>query len=95
MTRSLTVAAAQLGPSSNTKEETVKRMVTLLEEAECTIARHPAVVLLGRKVSVSRPDPKPTGFQAPQQRSALLGRHRYGRPSADGHAQQFGQSRYH
>ncbi len=33
MTRSLTVAAAQLGPSSNTKEETVKRMVTLLEEA--------------------------------------------------------------
>ncbi len=33
MTRSLTVAAAQLGPSSETKEETVKRMVTLLEEA--------------------------------------------------------------
>ena len=33
MTRSLTVAAAQLGPSSNTKEETVKRMVMLLEEA--------------------------------------------------------------
>jgi len=33
MTRSLTVAAAQLGPSSDAKEETVKRMVTLLEEA--------------------------------------------------------------
>ena len=33
MARSLTVAAAQLGPSSNTKEETVKRMVMLLEEA--------------------------------------------------------------
>ena len=33
MTRSLTVAAAQLGPSSNTKAQTVERMVALLKEA--------------------------------------------------------------
>jgi predicted amidohydrolase len=33
MPRTLTVAAAQLGPSSATKAETVERMVTLMEEA--------------------------------------------------------------
>ena len=33
MTRSFTVAAAQLGPSSNTKAQTVERMVALIQEA--------------------------------------------------------------
>jgi len=33
MARTLTVAAAQLGPSSPTKTQTVERMVTLMEEA--------------------------------------------------------------
>lgn len=33
MSRTLTVAAAQLGPSSTTKSETVERMITLMEEA--------------------------------------------------------------
>ena len=33
MTRSFTVAAAQLGPSSNTKAQTVERMVALIKEA--------------------------------------------------------------
>ena len=34
MTRLLTVAAAQLGPSSLNKEQTVRRMTALMEEAE-------------------------------------------------------------
>ena len=33
MTRSLTIAAAQLGPSSDTKAQTVERMVSLIKEA--------------------------------------------------------------
>ena len=33
MTRSFTVAAAQLGPSSDTKAQTVERMVGLIQEA--------------------------------------------------------------
>jgi len=33
MSRSLTVAAAQLGPASPSKDETVERMVTLMEQA--------------------------------------------------------------
>lgn len=33
MTRSFTVAAAQLGPSSPNKAQTIERMVVLMEEA--------------------------------------------------------------
>ena len=33
MTRSFTVAAAQLGPSSDTKAQTVERMVAMIQEA--------------------------------------------------------------
>ena len=33
MTRSFTVAAAQLGPSSNTKAQTVERMVALIQRS--------------------------------------------------------------